>query len=209
MDALLADYAAGALDGPMSVLVEAHLELSPHSRGFVRDLDALGGIWLDQASTAPLTDRDSRLAAILADDTPAPPPRPPLRLPADPVFPAAVRRFVGRSFDEVRWNTRIPGLRECRLDRDGTEVSLMWLKSGHAIPAHTHTGREAVLVLQGGFSDLNGRYDRGDLAISDELVDHKPMADEGEDCICFVVQEGHLRLTGLLGRIFQRLIERR
>ncbi|WP_236823732.1 ChrR family anti-sigma-E factor [Blastochloris viridis] len=209
MDALLADYAAGSLQGPMSVLVEAHLELSPQNLSFVRDLDVLGGILLDDAPPMPLKDRDSRLAAILADDAPPPPVR---RRPpevADPVLPTAIRRFIGRPFSEVRWHSKLPGLKECRLDRDGTEVSLMWLRAGSAVPAHTHTGREAVLVLSGGFSDAYGRYDRGDLAVADEMTDHKPVADDDEDCICFIVQEGHLKLTGLLGRIFQRLIERR
>jgi putative transcriptional regulator len=210
VDALLAEYAAGALQGPMSVLVEAHLELSPKSRGFVRDLDAMGGILLNEAPALAVKDRDRRLAAIFDDAAPpAPPARPWREVPADPVFPAAIRRFVGQPFDEVRWTHKLPGLREIKLDRGGAEVSLMWLKSGHAVPSHTHTGREAVLVLRGGFSDLFGRYDRGDLAVADEAVDHKPVADEGEDCICFVVQEGHLKLTGLMGRLFQRLVEGR
>jgi putative transcriptional regulator len=209
VDALLAEYAAGALQGPMSVLVEAHLELSPRNLGFVRDLDALGGVLLDEAPETALKDRDRRLAAIFDDTAPLPPVRPRREVPDDPVFPSAIRRFVGRPFSEVRWNSKLPGLREVRLDCGDAEVSLMWLKSGHAVPSHTHTGREAVLVLKGGFSDLNGSYDRGDLAVADEAVDHKPIADEGEDCICFVVQEGHLKLTGLMGRVFQRLIERR
>jgi putative transcriptional regulator len=208
VDALLAEYAAGALQGPMSVLVEAHLELSPRNLNFVRDLDALGGLLLDEAPEMALKDRDRRLDAIFADNAPPPPVKLRQEVPADPVFPAAIRRFVGRPFSQVQWTSRLPGLREVKLDRNGTEVSLMWLKAGCAVPSHTHTGREAVLVLQGGFSDLYGSYDRGDLAVADEMVDHKPVADENEGCVCFVVQEGHLQLTGLMGRIFQRLIER-
>ncbi|WP_430512493.1 hypothetical protein [Pannonibacter phragmitetus] len=42
---------------------------------------------------------------------------------------------------------------------------------------------------------------RGDLAFADDHVDHKPIADDDEDCICFAVTEGHLRLTGPLGRL--------
>jgi putative transcriptional regulator len=192
----------------MSVLVESHLELSPRNQSFVHDLEALGGILLDQGQSVPLKDRDARLAAILADDAP-PPVRVRPQMQPDPVFPTALRRFIGRPFSEVRWTSKLPGLREIRLDCGGAEVSLMWLKAGHAVPSHTHTGREAVLVLRGGFSDLYGRYDRGDVAVADELVDHKPVADDDEDCVCFVVQEGHLKLTGLLGRIFQRLTEGR
>jgi putative transcriptional regulator len=206
VDALLADYAAGALRSPMSVLIEAHLELSPDNRRFVHDLEAVGGMLLDEAPPVAIADRDARLAAILADEAPAEPIRARPRPPADPVLPVALRRFIGRPFSEIAWKSRLPGLKECHLDSKEGEASLLWIRAGQAMPSHTHTGLEAVLVLKGGFADINGHYERGDVAVADESTDHKPVADDhGEDCICFVVEEGHVRLTGLLGRIFQRL----
>lgn len=204
VDALIADYATGALGGAMSVLVEAHLELSPRNRRYLRDLDALGGVMLAEAPPVALTDRDARLAAIFADNAapdaivarPAP--------PADPVLPPALRRFVGRPFADLAWKARLPGIRECRLDGRHGEASLMWIKGNRAVPAHTHPGLEAVLVLQGGFTDGRGQFERGDIAVADETINHSPVADE-EGCICFMVEEGPIQLTGLLGRIFQRL----
>ena len=53
-----------------------------------------------------------------------------------------------------------------------------------------------------------GRYARGDLAIADSALDHQPVADSGEDCICFAVTDAPLRLTGPVGRIVERLFRR-
>jgi putative transcriptional regulator len=74
------------------------------------------------------------------------------------------------------------------------------------MPSHTHEGSEITLVLRGGFSDATGHYRRGDIAIADSEVDHRPRADEDEDCICFAVTDAPLRLTGPVARFVQRLL---
>jgi putative transcriptional regulator len=74
------------------------------------------------------------------------------------------------------------------------------------MPSHTHHGVEVTLVLQGSFSDPLGRYMRGDIAIADDEIDHKPVAGSEQDCICFAVTEGPVRLTGPVARLFNRLI---
>jgi putative transcriptional regulator len=74
------------------------------------------------------------------------------------------------------------------------------------MPSHTHPGMEATLVLKGSFADATGYYGRGDLAVVDSDVDHKPVAGADEDCICFAVSEGPVKLTGPIARLFQKLI---
>jgi putative transcriptional regulator len=66
-----------------------------------------------------------------------------------------------------------------------------------------------VLVLEGGYSDNTGHYRRGEIVLADRDVDHRPVADLGEACICFIVHEGGIRLTGPMGRIVERLFGRR
>ncbi|BAS00182.1 ChrR family anti-sigma-E factor [Blastochloris viridis] len=190
----------------MSNLIEAHLELSPRNHGYLRDLDTMGGIMLAEAQPIALTGRDTWLATIMAKDTLPPSPiRLETRQPADPVLPAAIRRLVGRPLADVAWKTVLPGLKECHLGGTDGEASLLWIRAGRAMPSHSHSGLEATLVLKGGFKDVSGHYERGDIAVADETVDHKPVADDDEDCICFVVSEGHVKLTGPIGRIFSRL----
>jgi putative transcriptional regulator len=59
--------------------------------------------------------------------------------------------------------------------------------------------------LKGGFTDASGHYSRGDIAIADADIDHRPRADEGDDCICFVVNDAALKLTGPVARFFNHL----
>lgn len=208
VDTLLAQHAAGTLSGPMSVLLSAHLDLSPENRAYLDALDTLGGIWLEDEALAPVGDREHRLAAIFDSEAPAPARRQAGPIAAgDDIFPAALRRFVGEDFDRLAWKSRMPGLRECHLSSGPEgEASLLWIRAGQAMPSHTHTGTEATLVLRGSFTDANGTYRRGDIAIADDSIDHKPVTGTEEDCICFVVNDGGLTLTGPIGRWFSRFV---
>lgn len=202
MDELLAGYAAGTLSYPAQALVGAHLELSDQNRGYVSSLESLGGVSLSDADPVALNDRDSALSAIFSDDTPfsndnAPAPA------AESKLPESLHSIVGDTMDGLPWKTLLPGVKECKLGEiDGCATSLLWVRAGRAMPSHTHHGTELTLVLQGGFRDDDGHYVSGDVAFADGDVDHKPIADEGEDCICFAVTAGRLELTGPVGRWF-------
>ena len=201
LDDLLARYAAGALDPALHALVEAHLELKPGSRSFVRALESFEGDALSGLPGERLDHRDACLSRIFGDAPPA------AQKPATQSgeLPWAVMRFLGSDLAGVRWRSKLPGVKECRVGegRDG-EASLFWIDAGRSIPSHTHDGSETTLVLRGAFADINGRYERGDIAFADSEVDHRPTVDRGGDCICFAVTEGHLHLTGPIGRIVDR-----
>jgi hypothetical protein len=122
------------------------------------------------------------------------------------LMPLALRSYVGRHLDVLRWRTILPGIKECRITRNARgEASLLRCRPGMALPAHTHEGREATLVLQGAFSDVTGRYTLGEIEVADDTVDHRPVADRTAECIVFVVLEAPVKLTGLFGRLIQRI----
>lgn len=204
LDTLLAEYAAGSLPLPLHALVGAHLDLNPQSERFVDDLETLGGAELSRQEPLTIGTHQDMLLAILAsqDDEPTVIDAP----PADPVFTPALRRFLGMSSAEVPWRRVLPGVREHVVcDEDGVEAKLYWIKAGRKMPSHTHEGQEFTIVLKGGFTDISGHYSRGDVAIADEHVDHKPVADSDEDCVCFAVTDAPLKLTGPVGKVFQSL----
>ncbi len=205
-DLLFADYASGKASPALAALVDAHLTLKPENRRFVAALEEVAGLAVEEGDPVPVSGRDARLAAIfdMVDAAPAGEGD-----PEDTLMPRSLRRFVGADIARVPWRTLLPGLKEYRIqDDDDGEVSLIWVRPGQAMPTHTHEGREVTLVLKGGFSDVTGHYRRGDIVIADEAVDHRPIADKDEDCICFAVTEAPVRLTGpiggLLGRLFGR-----
>lgn len=205
LDALLAGYACGQLSAPLHTLVASHLAISPKNRAFVADLEAANGAALADGPPAPLRDRDARLAAIFegGSDEPIVTRRP----RGDGVMPTPLVRYLGLELGEVPWRTLMPGVREFRAE--GTMkagATLYWIKAGRRMPAHTHDGSEYTLVLQGAFHDVAGRYERGDIAIGDDELDHCPTADASADCLCFAVTDAPLRLTGPIGRIVQRFM---
>ena len=203
---LLAEYTMGALSEPARVLVESHLELSAEGRRWVSDLEVIADSVapsraphvFDTIEPVAFTDRDAALASML-----------------DKIdsgneaqeLPRALRDFIGMKLEDIPWKKRMPGFADCRLpDVDGCEISLLRIDGGKTVPVHTHHGSEITLVLQGGFTDAHGHYERGDIAYADDHVNHKPVADEGEVCICFAVVDAPLELTGPLGRLINPFI---
>ncbi|TVR07893.1 MAG: transcriptional regulator [Salinarimonadaceae bacterium] len=215
LDTLLAGYARGVLNAPLHVLVESHLALKPDSRRFVRALENIAASEILQQEAAPIDDRDARLASIFGGNdlgvdrinAPLITDRKPAPTDAGAI-PHALARYLGCDLGDVAWRMLLPGVKEFRIeDNDDGEATLYWIRGGRKIPAHTHEGSEYTLVLRGAFSDVNGRYARGDIAVADMDVDHCPVADPDEDCFCFAVTDAPLRLTGPIGRIIQRFIK--
>lgn len=210
LDGLIAGYVSGSLPVPVQVLVEAHLELSPRNHRWVGDLEAVAGAFLDVIEPVEVSARDRKLDRIFAmapDATaevdtgslPVPSTRSTMEASG---LPASLLRYVGRPLADVPWKTRLPGIREWRIGSDdGFVTSLFCLRAGHGLPPHTHRGTEMTLVLHGGFTDTTGHYGVGDVSIADDLIDHRPLADDDGDCIGFVVSNASLRLTGRLGRL--------
>ena len=108
-----------------------------------------------------------------------------------------LRSYVSRHLSGLAWRMFLPGIKQCRIAQDMRgDASLLSCRPGSSLPAHTHEGLEAVLVLQGGFSDAIGHYGPGDIAVSDGTIDHRPVADRLTECIIFVVLEAPVKLTG-------------
>lgn len=205
LERLLRGYAEGALDPYFHALIEAHLILSPENRAYVRAIerehgDALDGVEPAQAGRAA---RDHVLAAIYAHGWYGRP-RP---KPVDPAMPDPIARLVGAPLEALPWRFAAPGVRRHVVSRPGepATAALYMVKPGRRLPAHSHDGLEATLVLKGSFHDGGEVYARGDVALADASVDHRPVADRGAACVCFAVTDGALRLTGPFGRIAQRI----
>jgi putative transcriptional regulator len=202
LDALLASYAVGNVSRPLHALIASHLLLKPDNRAFVSSMEETLAQEMEAAlqAAAPSENREKRLASIFdgKDEKIAFPESDPTSL-----IPAPLAAYLAKPFEDLRWKNVMPGLREVRVeDRAGCEASLLWIKAGRAMPSHTHPGVEATLVIQGSFADNQGEFRRGDMAVVDSKIDHKPIAGKDEDCICFAVSEGPVHLTGPLARIF-------
>jgi putative transcriptional regulator len=209
-DELLLDHAAGSLPEPVALLVATHLALCPSCREHETSLEAIGGALLDEIEPEPI--EGGGLDALFARIEAAPPEPSeadstaaatvkPVASDTTPSLPRPLRDYVGGAVDALHWRRR-GKLSEARLlpDAHGGTVKLLRIPAGAMMPVHTHRGTELTLVLEGGFSDGRGHYLRGDVAIADDEVTHRPRADDDGDCLCLTVTEAPVRLAGPLAR---------
>jgi putative transcriptional regulator len=214
IDELLAAYGSGSLDPARHALVASHLALKTDNRRFVRAVEDFAASELLMSETSgSARSRDERLAAIfgLDDEEPAKAPSP----AAGPdegggLLPSPLRHYLGCGLDSLGWRFVAPGIREVKVAECGRgEVSLIHVRAGRRLPRHTHEGSEITLVLTGAFTDPQGRYMRGDIAIADSSLDHSPEIERDADCICFAVTDAPLRLTGPVGRFVEKVLSLR
>jgi putative transcriptional regulator len=200
-DEFLVDYAAGTAPEPIAVLVATHVALNAKSRETLSKLEAAGGALLDSIPPAPVSEQ--ALDQMLGRLGPQEPKR--AAPPHEPdTVPAPLRAYVPGEISGLPWRSLAWGLSEAVLPCTSASpyrLSLLRIGGGRAFPRHGHRGTELVLVLQGGFADSHGHYVRGDVCFADETIEHRPIADSGEDCVCLMVARGNVRFKGLLGAI--------
>lgn len=216
-EALLIDYAGGALCEGASLVVATHLAFCPCCRHAVADLDAVGGALLEELEPEPLAPQCldallDRIDRIERTDRDAPAARPALDHPTPqptgvaPRLPAPLCGYLRGPLERQRWRFLQPGLRGLDLCAGRTtSTRLFRMAGGVRVPRHTHDGLELTVVLEGGFSDSSGAFGPGDVAVSDGSVDHSPQSDP-EGCLCLAATIGRLRFTGPIGRFLNRFL---
>lgn len=203
-DEFLLDYASGAASESVALLVATHLALSAEARHSFRRFEAVGGAMLE--SLEPVAPEGDALARLFAridagegiDAGPASTRR------ATDGLPAPLAAYVPEGIEALSWKRLARGVEEAPLvfpATDPRKVSLLRITAGRGIPRHTHRGLEMALVLEGAFADDAGHYDRGDVCITDESIEHQPTADRARDCLCLLVADAPIRLTGPILRM--------
>ena len=98
------------------------------------------------------------------------------------------KRVVVHSEQEDWIPSPMPGIDRRMLDRIGDEVaratSIVRYAPGSKFSAHTHTGGEEFIVLEGVFQDEHGDYPTGTYVRNPPTTSHTPGSDEG--CTIFV-----------------------
>ncbi|TFL20310.1 transcriptional regulator [Jannaschia formosa] len=209
-DEFLIGYAAGLLPEAYDLMVATAVSLDDDARARLEGFEAMGGALLQEVEVAPL--RDDSFDAVMARINGAgradtvhgdvKTPRP------NAVLPQPLREALGGDVDTLRWRGVGMGVKQIVLaDSDGEATArLLSIPGGQAMPDHGHVGTEITLVLKGAFLDGDRRYARGDVEVADDAVEHMPVADIGEDCICLVVTDAPLRFNKLIPRIAQRFL---
>lgn len=189
--------AAGTLPEAEAVLVATHVTLCARCRSDLSLAEEIAAGSLRSADPAELD--PTGLAAVLArlDD-----PDPETPTPVDSCLPWPVLKHTG-PLEAIDWTWCAPWVRGVALPHttDGLPLQLITMKAGAHLP-HRHAGSEAAVILQGGWQDETGHYERGDAFFaepSDTLHDQR--IDEGLPCVALVLNEQRGQLDGIRGVI--------
>jgi putative transcriptional regulator len=205
-DEWMLSYAAGNLPLGRSLMVAAHVAYHDDLKAVVADAEAIGGVLLDSIDTATVSDsvldqvldRLDREPAAAISDAPR----------RSDVLPQPLLDFMGQDIDALSWRFMGPGMSNSRL-WNGPNDERLWLlraRGGVTVPEHGHNGDEWTLILKGSYQTSAGRFGVGDMDVANESIEHQPIIDPGEECICLVMTEGPIRLKSLMARMVQPLI---
>ncbi|MFC3614719.1 ChrR family anti-sigma-E factor [Lutimaribacter marinistellae] len=203
-DELLMAYSAGALPEAFDLMVATHLSLCDECRARAESFDAIGGVLLeDDEMTA--SEMGSQSLAATMELIKKGPARPRTKdTAACSVLPAPLRDYVGGDVSRIKWRPIGMGVKQAIIaNSPEASARLLYIPAGTAVPDHGHNGMELTMVLQGAFSDEVDRFARGDVEIADEDLEHMPVADVGEDCICLAVTDAPLKFNSLMPRLLQ------
>lgn len=206
-DDILADYAAGNLAEAFNLVVASHVSLCPESRGRLEELETVGGALLETCEAAQMEEGSLEATlALIGAGAPADPE--PVSRIAGAVLPGPIRDYIGGDVEKVKWRPVGMGVKQAII-KTSPEASarLLYIPAGCEMPDHGHRGVEMTLVLQGAFLDGDERFARGDVEVAGEDLEHMPVADVGEDCICLAATDAPLRFSGMLPRLFQPFLK--
>lgn len=199
-DSVLAAYAAGNLPHAYSVVVASHVSLCQQCQVALAAHQVVGGAVLEATDSVAVS--GSLKSNILAqlDDSFIPEPV----YDRSGVYPGPV--MAALKGKPPKWKSLGMGVRQSILSSDENgSVRLLFIPPGQAVPDHSHNGLELTLVLQGSFSDEGGRFGVGDVEVANEDVEHTPIADAGDPCICLAATDAPLRFNAFVPRLLQPL----
>lgn len=205
-DALLMGYSAGTLPEAFNLVVATHISMCDECRAALAEFDAVGGEVMMSGDAAELAE-DSLQAtlALIADNAFRKEEARAAAAPAD--LPTPLQDYIGGSLSDVKWRKVGGGVSQAVLptSKDAT-VRLLKIPAGSAVPDHGHQGTELTLVLKGAFSDDEDTFRAGDVEVANEDLEHTPVAEPGEDCICLAATDAPLKFNGFIPRLAQKIM---
>jgi putative transcriptional regulator len=206
---MLMSCAAGSQPEAMAAVMASHLAVCPDCVRDVHEMEQIGAVLFEDL---PAEDVDTKAAAMImrgdtltAEDnrTTADTARSP-----DADVPGPLRDLIGDRFENASWKWLAPGIWHIPIklsDRAVGDLRLIKVAPGQHLPAHSHSGTELSLVLKGSYRDETGEYGVGDVADLDDDIEHAPVADADEGCICLIATEAPAKFKSRLARMIQPL----
>lgn len=213
-DDQLTEYSAGVLAMSRALCIATHIEHCHSCQQRIISLRQLGSAQLENLAPQKVSIdlKNSVLAKIKNNN---------VNEASDPAefvkksatkssntIPRCLTKWVPESFEKVDWSFVTPSvsISELCTEGSGAKVALVKVKAGGSMAHHSHTSEEITVILEGSFSDEDGCYRPGDYVFRDGVHDHKPIATNDQDCICLIVMDGPIQLTGWFSRLLNPLL---
>lgn len=205
-DATILAFASGTIGEAYGIVVASHISMCAICLAALRQAESLGGGILADQPAAPVSDMCR--AATLASLDVAPAQRHVPKIHGE-LPPALARALGGKALGDIKWHKKAPGVAtfDVALPKvERTQLKLLRIGTGRAMPEHGHGGEELTLILKGSYSDHMGKFIPGDVADLNQDVEHQPMVDSDEDCICLVATEAPTRFKSFWARLAQPFV---
>lgn len=188
---ILTAYASGALEPGFGLVVGAHVEGCAACRAKIGAFEAASGAALSELSAEDVS--ADALADVMArlDETQT-------SAPKVDTWPLLERLTL----KPKKWVA--PGVWVAAVDTPHAPQNRVYLLSvapGMPTARHEHSGAEFCTVLKGAYRDELGVFAAGDFAAAYGELNHQPMVEGDETCVCLFATEGRLKPQGFLGRL--------
>ncbi|MBU2581560.1 MAG: ChrR family anti-sigma-E factor [Alphaproteobacteria bacterium] len=200
----LMSYAAGGLTEPLGAVVAAHLDLCRHCMDELHIMELIGSTLLERIDPTPVSEHAKTDCSSHHHRRAG---------TAHPEHPSSkqhsvLHKIIGGRLDDIQWKRLGYGLwhhpialsPNCKGD-----LRLLKVAPGLAMPAHSHGGAELTQIIHGRYTDEFGSYSPGDLSDLGDDVEHRPVSDPIEGCICLIASDRRARFKDLLPRLLQPL----
>ena len=188
---ILTAYASGALEPGFGLVVGAHVEGCAACRAKIGAFEAASGAALSELSAEDVS--ADALADVMArlDETQTSAPK------------VDTRPLLERlTLKPKKWVA--PGVWVAAVDTPHAPQNRVYLLSvapGMPTARHEHSGAEFCTVLKGAYRDELDVFAAGDFAAAYGELNHQPMVEGDETCVCLFATEGRLKPQGFLGRL--------
>ncbi|MGQ0671724.1 MAG: ChrR family anti-sigma-E factor [Hyphomicrobium sp.] len=203
----LMSCAAGSQPESVAAVMAAHISMCHVCAGELRRMEEIGAALFEEVKPATLG-RSAPIMEARAGEANGDTARTVSSAERNGDVPAALVPLLGHNLDDIPWKRLGPGLWHYPLPLSKNargDLRLFKVAPGKALPDHGHGGTELTLTLRGSYHDRIGEFRKGDVADLDENIEHQPVADASEGCICLVASEGKAKFKSLLARLVQPL----
>lgn len=202
----LMSYAAGSLPDAMATVVASHLTLCDSCRRHAEEAEQIGTGLLESSEPVAMAPeaRDNIMALLDDIEQVVPAANPDFETVSDDSdIPKPLQPLMGKYLEDLNWRYMAPGMKQFILPVGEGKLRLLNIAPGTCMPVHGHTGSELTMVLKGSYSDELGQFKVGDVADLDPDMEHQPVADTHEGCICLIATDAPLKFKGLVPRLLQ------